>query len=218
MYLPQRDDIGIVIPWRTSPSRELGFSYAQAWLDSDFNGISRYFGDSYAESFNRSEARNNGCKKAIADGKTILIVIDADVLLPSNKVAQSVSEVLSRDVVSKPFSRVETISPVDNDAYETIRLQVDTERESTPLPQNPNNSDDPGSCWVLTSKVYKELGGWDERFTTWGFEDDAFNLKATKLYGHVHYVKGLCFKLEHAERDLEDYDKNKTLYNSMLES
>lgn len=55
-----------------------------------------------------------------------------------------------------------------------------------------------GGCVVVTYDTWRDVGGWDERFVGWGFEDTAFWAAVDTLYGTVRH-EGVLYDLWHPD-------------------
>ncbi len=69
-----------------------------------------------------------------------------------------------------------------------------------------------GGIFVTRRETYWDLGGMDEGFVRWGYEDSAFYLVARTL-STVNRLPGIIFSFNHsADRDVTDNNPNKHRY------
>lgn len=72
-----------------------------------------------------------------------------------------------------------------------------------------------GLCNVFTRRTWERIGRYDESFTGWGAEDDAFLTKCRRLVGPVKRSREpgcTAYHLFHPVVNTEDYLKNNPLY------
>jgi len=182
----------IVVPWRITPEREASMLTAFRHNSFTFSDIPIYKSDSLEEKFNRSQARNLGCDKAIADGHDILIVLDADTIFERSAIEEAIETV--GETILHPYDRdFETSFFHKEDDIEQEKLSLERIKET----RKPNYGHI-GSGWVMTSEVFKHINGWDERFLDWGWEDTALNVVNKTLFGrNIEHLSGCAFRITH---------------------
>lgn len=168
-----------------------------------FPDVPIYFGDEpRAEHFNLSAARNIACEAAIADGCTVLVVSDADAIPETEAVELAMRMVGSgsEDFVL-PFT---TLKYLSEKASVDVLNGKDFDKEDVE-----KSGGWVGGIMVISERCFKALNGWDERFMSWGQEDDAF------CYAYEHVFKRkpariTCdlFTLYHEERDMTYSKRN----------
>lgn len=161
----------VCIPYRATPDREPIFEYVSDWWIR--HGFTVVVGDSDHEVFNRAGARNN----AVSQVNGRIVVADADTI-PDITV---VERALLMNGVVHPFDEYRLIE--FSDSY-----------ENPPVLEYMRNS--PGGIWVLDTEDWWGVGGQDELFTGWGFEDEAF-LHAVRTLGKYSRLKGLITAFNH---------------------
>lgn len=166
------------------------------------------------EPFNRSRARNKAIEKATGD---ILIIADADTLVRSDGLIYALGQVaegkapwaipyrwyynLSREYTDKLNQNEAIGRPSPNDekfGYEHKILSW-------------------AGILVVPKAAALSIGGYDERFEGWGFEDNAFRLKLDYEWGPHRRTNGNAYHYWHpiAEKDKftkENTEKNRLLY------
>ena len=198
-----RAKIGICIPWSGSSSRRHLFDYVYARFQELFPDVPIYLGNQpKALHFNLSAARNIACEAALADGCEILIVSDADVVIDKENLEKAVEAVASGEhhfaVPHEIFAYLKEDATVDviNGVKDPVMADVYTSGS--------------WSCGVtvISAQCFKALNGWDERFLSWGQEDDAFTAAYQTIYEKTEYkVPGVLYTLWHKDRDLT-YEKS----------
>lgn len=189
----------IIMPWRLTPDREASMLTAFRHNSQTFSDIPIYKSDSTKEKFNRSEARNLGCDQAIADGHDILIVLDADTIFDRSGVDQAIKMITEHGAkfIMHPYNR-------DFEIWFSARETIEQEQEDLDNIRKNNNSNNGhiGSGWVMTSEVFKHINGWDERFTEWGWEDNALDFVNKTLFNEsIPHMNGCAIRLMHGMED-----------------
>lgn len=143
----------IIIPWRDDPDRpalkEIMLVNKRHY-EHHFNVL---LSDSYHTRFNRSAARNHGVAQTDDE---VIVLIDATTKMPADVITDMISLAKqNRQSVLKPVS------------YELI------------FPHNMFNTRwDSGRVWVMHRDAWNLVGGFNEAFTTHGYEDLEFLLRA----------------------------------------
>ena len=206
--------LGIVIPWRSQPTRVGAFHATVDSISKDFPDANIYFADKDIERFNVSASRNQGCRFAIKDDCDVLLVLDADTLVEKDAVDNSIRVAYDLGVVSLPFV---TVSRLDDELSTSLlneKISVEEiKRENLGVPSSAEN----GGAYILTPSTFLKLNGWDERFVGWGYEDNAFEAVHISLIGRgFHRSAGHAITLHHMDRDQVDMENNRDRYYSYL--
>lgn len=193
------DKVAIVIPWLDSGDehRRRAFEYVYNHLKSmDLGEI--FIGE--ADTLNRARMRNNGAYKAIEAGYTKLHFNDADCLITKEQLEQAI-KYMSANRVVYPYNRV----PVH-----LTKEQTDRVVEGEPFTNYWNTRTKevrPGAGnFCCNTDTFLKLGGLDEAFEGWGYEDTDFTAAAHKLY-RTQTVHGSVVELYHSatERKNDDF-------------
>lgn len=180
--------------------RDAIWAFCRARWEALFPDIPIYEGHDDEGLFNRSAAINRAARQADEDGMwDYAIVIDADVLLPRSQVEQAAATAKETARVTWAHHRWRGIredwtarivkDKADYFGPECDRSDIDVLVERT----NPISW---SCCIVIPRAVFDDLGGFDERFEGWGFEDLAFQSVIVGLYGHER-VEGDVLHLWH---------------------
>ena len=197
--------IGICIPWRAQPSRLAAFDVTTRMYAELYPDVKVYLGDQLkAERFNISAARNSACEAAIADGCGVLIVSDADILPDRDCIDQGVQMVLSGEhlvigyKIARYLSEPATLDVLNGRDFD----EADLEKSGAWV----------GGLVILSKDCFEALNGWDERFISWGQEDDAFASAYTCIYKKSPArVDGTLYTLYHQDRDMGRSGHNRDL-------
>lgn len=139
--------------------------------------------------FNLSDARNRAVTAANAE---VVVVADADTIPDPARLDRAIRRAPRYGRVVYPFTEYAYLGDVDPATAEDF--------ESLPVERVYNAS--VGGMVVLTSGLYWELGGFDDCFTQWGYEDNAF-LAVAETLAQVERLDGKVWAFSHeAERDL----------------
>lgn len=181
--------VAICMPWRPEPHRMAAFERVVAWYGE--NGYWVTLGDSDPRRpFNLSAARNDAVRSAgFAD---TVVIADADTLPEPKLLAKAIHRAHRYNRIVYPFTEyhylgevdpLTVVDPADVPVQRVYRASV-------------------GGLVVAPVKMYWDVGGFDDCFTQWGYEDNAF-LMAAEVLGQVERLNGPVWAFSHeAERDL----------------
>lgn len=201
----------VVLPWRDNgdPYRRAHHWRLREWYaDGGFTVVG---GDTAPGTpFNRSGARNAGVAAATSP---IVAVVDADNLIPVEQLWQACQIAMAdRPRLVKPFSWFAYLSQQSTDEWYAGLLPglaaipgLPPPRPALPVAYGPTVTyegtgpalDFNGGAYVMRRTAWLEIGGFDEEFTGWGGEDDAFTLLARHHFGDEAVVEGTDFHLWH---------------------
>jgi hypothetical protein len=142
--------------------------------------------------FNRSAAINRAA--ASAGDWDVAVVADSDTICPLHQVEQAVALAAASDQIVFGFERFQALSweMTDRvlDGYDGDWLPgvVDTQPHSC------------SSCVVVPRPLWDDVGGFDEGFVGWSFEDVGFSLACQAVrggYGRFGRIAGDVWHLAH---------------------
>jgi len=170
-------DVTVCVPWRPADDRLAAFARVMAFWHH--HGLEVITADSEpGQSFNLSQARN----RAVAQANTThVIVADADTIPDLGPVLAA----CEMEEVIWPFRH-----------YRRIRADWVSRPDLLAAPVLQYYSTSCGGVLVCPREVYHGLGGFDEQFQGWGFEDLAFHLVA-KTFASVKRLAGTVFAFDH---------------------
>lgn len=191
----ERSDVAVVIPWRsTGPDRDAAKDNTVKALKAILPDAKFIFADSGHKVFNRSASRNKGVAEAEALGCTRVVVCDADTI-PEKKPLLEAVDACMDGVLHLPYNRVHLLNEDGS-----IRAEV---------------THSVGGVWVMSVEAWQSVGGQDEGFTGWGYEDDSFYLITNTLLGPAVRHEGLIVCQWHKEEWVwgsEAYRSNRQRY------
>lgn len=172
------------MPWRETPSRLPAYKRVRRFWES--HGFDVIAGDSDPTlPFNVSQARNNAVRQAVTD---VVILADADTLPDIDAVHAAVE---MPEAIVWPFIDYLRISSAWIDADDLSAVPV--------LHRHPKSV---GGVIVCDRAEYWRLGGFDEAFQGWGYEDNAFALVA-RMFSTVGRVPAVVYSFEHEARRVQ---------------
>jgi glycosyltransferase involved in cell wall biosynthesis len=160
--------------------------------------------------FNKAWAMNVGFRQASTN---ILAFGDADLIVPLVSIERAIGEVTDRFEAVKPFDRIVDLNDTDTQlvvtgyplpppAGDIVRLR----REGEYLPFC-------GGLFLINGEEFARVGGYDERFTGWGGEDDGLSIKLSRAQVRRGMSQGaVAYHLWHARTSARythaDYGRN----------
>lgn len=189
----------ICVPWRTDNGHRerLWEACANRWatLIPEANLVA---GTDHGEMFNRSAARNN----AAAGDWRVAVFADADIMVES------------RDQVDAAVAHAERTgrmtfahtwrAGLGEAATSKVLDGVDPRRLLGERDEWDRNTF--SGCYAVPRALWDAVGGFDERFIGWGFEDLAF-MRACGAFGGVARVPGTIFHLWHPRSRAEQEEQ-----------
>jgi hypothetical protein len=206
--------VAVVIPWRETKSRLPLMKYVKSWYQKNFPDAEIFFADSGHKIFNISASRNVGTE--MAKDYDVIIHNDADTYPEKNAVIEGIKLACDTGFAVNPFSAAKLLSIKNTERIIYKKF-------------NPYGIDGdlyPGSCGgvvIATPETIKKIGGWDEKFIGWGFEDVAFSIAHATLLDHGiikvegAYVYCLSHVIDNRKPDLVNLGKDRcTMYEQAL--
>lgn len=149
-------------------------------------------GEDPQEPFNRARARNNAFSQATSD---TLLVADADTVFNPDPIMRAVWSVFSRRTWILPYDTYYNVTM--DDTFEILKSDP---AGSLPRPDRWDHrlTTAVSGLLVLSREAFEKVGGYDERFEGWGYEDNAFQLALDTLYTpHERFFGEYCLHLWH---------------------
>lgn len=108
--------------------------------------------------------------KAIAAAKTEYVwVVDADIILPFHQILAIASERAPFFAAMKPYDYLLKLNEEESSLFmQKGVIQNSAERRAYVMVLG-------AASFIIRKNVYQAMGGMDERYTGWGFEDHDFN-------------------------------------------
>ena len=138
--------------------------------------------------FSRARVRNEAVRRA---GSGVVVLCDADTL-PEEQALRDAIDGAARDGrLHLPYTRYRALSPEG-----TLAVYA---RGVDPMdaPVEDESRRPIGGVWVISVDAWWAVGGMDEEFKGWGFEDDSFFVAANVLLGDTVRHEGAITHLHH---------------------
>ena len=170
--------IHVGVPWRGGdPWRERSFRYVCDHLHAC--GLTALPADSGDDKFSRAASRNTAVRHgASAD---VVFLHDADMVLPSEAYHEAAELALGTEEMVVAFRHYR---PLDRATTEQV---LDGADPFTATPVDVFTDFSVGGVIAITPSAYWRLGGQDERYVDWGYEDSDFARRAERLSA-IHRV------------------------------
>lgn len=208
-------DLAVFIPWRDYgvPERQRAMVYVKKHLEDGLN-LKVHFADGENEKFSLSAARNNAISQAKSMGASVALICDADTILHIDSVVDIFFHIKAFNSIVVPFeisrylTRASSKKVLNQNADPNELDVIDTFDWSV------------GAAIMSSVDEWERVGGQDERFTGWGFEDVAFAVAAEKMGNRPIKMGGVMNHLWHpsAEKSGEAYEYNEMLYKRYVET
>jgi GT2 family glycosyltransferase len=164
--------------WLAKRLRRDGWDVREGWHTED-EGL-----------FNRSAAIN---RAAVGSDADVFVIADADTLVGRAQIESAVRIARATGTLTFGFHRYAALS---EEGTEAVLDGYDGSWEPYVELEFINTA---SSCVVVRRDLWDRLGGFDERFVGWGWEDVAFSLAAQTLGGGMHRVAGTAWHLWHPQ-------------------
>jgi glycosyltransferase involved in cell wall biosynthesis len=147
-------------------------------------------GESDLANFNRSAARNAAIAQATGD---VLVITDADTACNVEQVQAAIEMVRGGAAWVVAHTTYYALS----EAFSDKVLGGPVDIEFAPPYEGPSSTRSEAGVLVLPRATLDRVGGYDERFIGWGYEDNAFAAAVNQVAGPYHRVAGDMLHLWH---------------------
>lgn len=182
-------------PWRCR-SREFVLSMWESY------GYTVIWGLDDSEPFNISKAKNNGVRQA---SSSKVVIADADVVISK----QQVEEALAKEHWVIPYETYFNLTQAHTKEFlDGVRELGDCQWDHRILSW--------AGMMVVERQAYWDVGGHDENFSGWGWEDVALRLALDNLYFQHERVAGGIYHLWHPVSEVETFGSDDCARNKAL--
>lgn len=216
-------NISVLIPWDTRTDctwRKIHFNWLKRRWQELLWPVDICIGKNYDEPFNRSKARNNAFKQSCGD---YLVVADADALFDAAQINLAVQTVKNMDTWCLPFgpyynlTRETTKGVLGGVHWRENALKPTRELGLPPAEYEHLVPDSPGGIRVLTKEMWEAIGGFDDRFIGWGYEDDAFRVALDVMVGKAVRLQGCdLYHMWHPVSPTDGFESPNIQHNRLL--
>lgn len=187
----------VLVPRREHPERDLLWEWCKARWQRILPDYPIYEGHHNDGPFNRAAALNTAAR--LAGQWDLAIVIDADIFIRASQVKKAVATAAKTGHVTWAHRRWRGIR--DDWTGRIVRdgrdFGPEIDREDMDVLVERTNPISWSCCIVIPRAVWDDMGGFDERFRGWGFEDMAFQSLVCGLYGWER-IEGDVYHLWHS--------------------
>ena len=204
------ESTSVLVPRRAGDEwRDRLWEFCRAWwIEHGMEPIEGHHDDG---PFNRSAAVNTAAVKAPDAG--CLVVVDADALPRAfSQVEQAAALAIETGKLVRAYENYQSL-----DRRGTKKI-LDGHRGSWRKFVRWENPDHLSSCIAVPRSLWDDLGGFDERFVGWGFEDRAFFEAASRLADGTLRVAGDVFHLWHPRSPEKSKSRPEYVANAELAS
>lgn len=183
-------DVAVVIPWRGGdPDRERHHETVRARLRDMLPDAWHIDADSGHQPFSRAGSRNHGVRLAQDVGAEVVVLCDADTL-PEREPLLAAIDSAHDGRLHLPYVHFRGLSETGTRHYlgGTPAEACEAELETTWST---------GGVMVIQPEAWWRMGGSDERFRGWGFEDTATRVACDALLGPTVRHTGTIYHLWH---------------------
>lgn len=188
------EDVAVFIPWRDSgvPERQRSMVYVKNHLENILD-TEVHFADGSKKQFSLAAARNNAIYQAKSMGAKIAVICDADTILEKEAIVDAVFHIKKFNSIVVPFKFSRYLTEASSKAV--------LEENANPYDVEVMHIFDwsVGAAIISSVDEWERVGGQDERFTGWGFEDVAFAIAAEKMGNKPIKINGIMNHLWHPE-------------------
>jgi hypothetical protein len=206
-------NLSVLIPYGgNDETRSRIFSWIMTRYSLLLPGVEIVIGSS-EEPFNRAAARNSAFKASHGD---VLLIADADTLFHTDQILTAIEMVEGKRTWVIPYTWYYNLS---EEATENV-LRLDP-GETILEPADPDLWEHKLESWagllVMPRAAFEEVGGYDERYELWGFEDNAIRLALDTLWAaHQRLDWGYCLHLWHPAPEVERFGQPHIVANRAL--
>jgi|GEM_PF-398438 len=199
--------VGIVIPWREQPSRLPAFEALMAWYRENLPDAEIFLANRAGDDWQPSGSRNDGVAAAEAAGCEVIVISDADTFPQLYPLLESIEAAKIDNKIHIPYTEYRMLKDQGTSDFFNGTALIDCYAQTFATACSGVN--------VMTPKAWWMLGGMDEKFKGWGYEDTAMQYVHKLVHGGQYIAhKGIAFSLSHKIQSREDqnYHNNKRLY------
>ena len=177
-----------IFAWTPRAGRQAAFDFVQKWAKDRFERVIIESMEP-TERWNKSRMLNLAVKKA-PEG-TCVCLMDADSVITDHSLIMMADRYRKQpDKVYKPFN---TVVKLDRDQSEELYRTNDMDRYW----QLGSSKHSPGGFTAIAKDLYEKVGGHNEDFEEWGWEDTEFIKRCRNANMEITHLPGTLLHLFH---------------------
>ena len=151
--------------------------------------------------YNRGWGFNVGaCLPAAAK---ILCLIDADLLVSPSFLSNGLKQFMAGSRALRPYNEIVYLDRPSTGQAIQRRMDAPMSSDSAEYNSGQVFHDSNGGCIWVEARLYEEIGGHDERFRGWGWEDRDFWRRLARLTA-IETMQGRMHHLDHTRLQMND--------------
>ncbi|WLV25334.1 galactosyltransferase-related protein [Aciduricibacillus chroicocephali] len=194
------DKTSIIIPISLNDEiRAKLFRWVKSFYENVMPEVELCIGVANEKPFSKAKAINEAVRSSKGQ---YLVLADADIFYNPKLIEKSI-EALAEHPWVIPYNEVLNVHRGSTDELIQTEPQwpVSIELDTRPRTHGPRLR---GGINIVTRENFDLVGGFDERFTGWGGEDDAFASSLNHLCGHYKRLEGTIYHLWHPANNSSD--------------
>lgn len=179
----------LIVPYRGNGGfRTELWSWCRRWWSYRFPGVEIITGDTEDPTFDRGTSRNVAVEQATSD---ILVIADADTIPNSGAVREALALVREGAPWVLPYGEERYYNLTEPTTWKILHAEPSVTVLEPHVWEHKLTSW--AGCLVMSREAFLSVGGYDERFVGWGYEDNAFRFAMDTLVGpHVRVDSYAC--------------------------
>lgn len=203
--------ISILVPYKSDRSyRDANWHWLKKRYELLLPNAELCIGNYDGEPFSRSAAINNAARLATRD---IFIITDADIVFDVDQIARAILGLTGFTWII-PYTILNYLTLKQTNELQKMEPNVTLKAlDFTGCNQRDCTSIMFGGISVVPRNYFEKIGGFDERFKDWGYEDNAFQESLDAICGHHKRIRTSLWHMYHPPVSENKYYTNMNLYN-----
>lgn len=208
--------ISLLFPYRGDDGpRDRLFGYVLKWWQYHYPAAEICVGRNFDAPFNRAAARNDAFDQSTG---SVLIIADADTVPTGEGVKAGIADAVAEKCWVIPYAEERYYNLTEGFTDIVLRTRS-IGIHDIPEPtqgQYDHKITSWAGCLILPRDAWETVGGYDERFKGWGYEDNSFRLKLDKMWGPHRRQDSFCCHLWHPVTTENSFENPNILHNKEI--